>query len=627
MQPVFPRPIAFAILALIAGAATAADNKVTWDDIANADKGTTEVLSYGLGLKAQRHSLAKKINTKNVDQIVPAWTFSFGGEKQRGQEAQALVHDGIIYVTASYSRIYALDAKTGKQLWAYEHRLPDDIRPCCDVVNRGPAIYGDKVYFGTLDARIVALNKNTGKVMWNEKFGDQKLGYTMTGAPFVIREKGGRVLLIHGNSGDEFGAQGWLFARDPDTGAEVWARPLVEGHVGRTDGKPGTPTGDAKAPSWPRDKDGKLREAWEHGGGAPWQTASFDPETNTIVIGAGNPAPWNTWERTKEGDDPRNWDSLFTSGQAYVDASTGELKGFYQHTPNDAWDFSGNNSVVLFDYKDAKTGKLIKASAHADRNGYFYVTDRTKLALGAGYPNKPTSLINAWPFVDGINWATSIDLKTGRPVENGKRPPLPEAGADKGKAVFVSPPFLGGTNWMPMSYSPDTGLFYIPANHWGMDYWTEQIHYKAGSAYLGQGFRIKRLYEDHIGTLRAIDPKTGKIVWENKEKFPLWGGTLTTAGGLLITGTSDGFVKAFDAKTGKELWKYQTGSGVVSVPVTWEQDGEQYIGLSSGYGGAVPLWGGDMAELTKQVTQGGSYWVFKLPKAPSSKAANKVASK
>jgi alcohol dehydrogenase (cytochrome c) len=421
---------------------------------------------------------------------------------------------------------------------------------------------------------------------------------------------------VHGSSGDEFGVVGWLFARDPDTGEEVWARPMVEGHMGRLNGKDSTPTGDAKAPSWPNDPKsptGKV-EAWSHGGGAPWQTASFDIENNMVVIGAGNPAPWNTWKRTAPGDDPRNWDSLFTSGQAYVDASTGELKGFYQHTPNDAWDFSGNNSVVLFEYKDPKTGKQVKASAHADRNGFFFVTDREKLAKGAGYPNKPTSLIGAWPFVDGITWATGFDLKTGKPIENNNRPPQPKNGADKGDSVYVSPPFLGGTNWMPMSYSPETGLFYVPANHWAMDYWTEHLTYKAGSAYLGQGFRIKKLFDDHVGTLRAIDPITGKIAWEHKEQFPLWAGTLTTAGGVIFTGTSDGYLKAFDAKNGTELWKFQTGSGVVSVPVTWEMDGEQYVAIQSGYGGAVPLWGGDLAELTKQVTQGGSLWVFKLPK-------------
>lgn len=603
-------PLAAVISLALAGAALA--GTVSWEDIANDDKTPKDVLMYGMGLKGQRFSALKQVSAKNVADLVPAWSFSFGGEKQRGQETQAIVHDGVIYITASYSRMFAIDAKTGKQLWAYEHRLADDIRPCCDVINRGAAIYGDKVYFGTLDASIVALNKDTGKVVWKEKFGDHKIGYTMTGAPTVVKDqKTGRMLLIHGSSGDEFGVVGWLYARDPDTGKEVWARPLVEGHIGRLNGQPSTPTGDPKAPSWPNDPNsptGKV-EAWSHGGGAPWQSATFDPDTNTIIIGAGNPAPWNTHKRSPG-------DSLFTSGQAYVDASTGELKGFYQHTPNDAWDFSGNNEIVLFDYKDPKTGKTIKAGAHADRNGFFYVTDRTQLANGAGYPNKPTALLNAFPFVEGITWAKHIDLKTGRPVEPtpSNRPPLPEGGEAHGKSVFVSPPFLGGKNWNPMSYNPDTGLFYVAANHWGMDYWTEQVTYKPGSAYLGQGFRIKRLFDDHVGTLRALDPRTGKIVWDHKEAFPFWAGTLSTAGGLLFTGTSDGYVKAFDAKTGKELWKFQTGSGIVSSPVTWEQDGEQYIGLASGYGGAVPLWGGDMAQLTKQVNQGGSFWVFKLPR-------------
>lgn len=607
-----------AIAAALTLTAHAASVKpVTWEDIANDHKSTDNVLTYGLGLTAQRYSPAKTLNTRNVAGLVPVWSYSFGGEKQRGQEAQALIHDGVMYVTASYSRFVALDVRTGKRLWTYEHRLPEDIRPCCDVVNRGPAIFGDKVYFGTLDARIVALDRNTGKVVWNEKFGDHKVGYTMTGAPFIIKDqKTGKTLLVHGSSGDEFGVVGYLYARDPETGKEVWARPMVEGHVGRLDGQPSTSTGNPKAPSWPDDPNsptGKV-EAWSQGGGAPWQTPSFDIETNTIIVGTGNPAPWNTWKRTAKGDDPRNWPSLYTSGQAYVDPSTGELKGFFSHTPNDAWDFSGNNSVLLFDYKDAKTGKTVKASAHADRNGFFFVTDREKLAKADGHPWKQSAIIGAYPFVDGITWAKGFDLQTGLPIENNNRPPEPKEGQEKGDSIFVSPPFLGGTNWMPMSYSPDSGLFYIPANHWAMDYWSENITYKPGAAYLGQGFRIKKLYDDHVGTLRAINPQTGKIAWEHKEEFPLWAGTLTTAGGLLITGTSDGFVKAFDNKNGKELWKFQTGSGIVSVPVTWEMDGEQYIAIQSGYGGAVPLWGGDLAELTKKVSQGGSMWVFKLPK-------------
>lgn len=594
--------LAFAVALGSAGAALAKD--VTWEDIANDDKTTGDVLQYGMGTHAQRWSPLKQVNADNVFKLTPAWSYSFGDEKQRGQESQAIVSDGVIYVTASYSRLFALDAKTGKRLWTYNHRLPDDIRPCCDVVNRGAAIYGDKVFFGTLDASVVALNKNTGKVVWKKKFADHGAGYTMTGAPTIVKDgKTGKVLLIHGSSGDEFGVVGRLFARDPDTGEEIWMRPFVEGHMGRLNGKDSTVTGDVKAPSWPDDRNsptGKV-ESWSHGGGAPWQSASFDAETNTIIVGAGNPGPWNTWARTAKGGNPHDYDSLYTSGQVGVDPSSGEVKWFYQHTPNDAWDFSGNNELVLFDYK-AKDGKIVKATAHADRNGFFYVVDRSN-----------GKLQNAFPFVDNITWASHIDLKTGRPVEReGQRPPLPEPGQKHGKAVEVSPPFLGGKNWNPMAYSQDTGLFYVPANHWKEDYWTEEVSYTKGSAYLGMGFRIKRMYDDHVGSLRAMDPVSGKVVWEHKEHLPLWAGVLATAGNLVFTGTGDGYFKAFDAKSGKELWKFQTGSGIVSPPITWEQDGEQYLGVTVGYGGAVPLWGGDMADLTRPVAQGGSFWVFKL---------------
>ncbi len=591
-------------LALSTSAVLAKD--VSWDDILHDADTTEDVLMYGMGVKAQRFSPLDKINDQTVKKLVPAWSFSFGDERQRGQETQALVHDGVIYVTASYSRMFAIDARTGKRLWSYQARLPDDIRPCCDVVNRGPAIYGDKVYFGLLDASIVALDKKTGKVAWKVDFDDHKAGYTMTGAPTIIKDqKTGRIMLIHGTSGDEFGVVGKLYARDPETGEEIWMRPMVEGHTGRLNGKDGTVTGDPKAPSWPRNADGTLVEAWNHGGGAPWQSASFDVDSNTIVIGAGNPGPWNGWAR---------WpgDSLFTSGQAYVDATSGELVGFYQHTPNDTWDFSGNNEIILFDYTDAD-GKHHKAGAHADRNGFFYVTDTAMLAKRGTDPNKPTAVLNAFPFVDGITWAEGIDLKTGRPIErDGQRPPPPKEGEERGEVARVSPPFLGGKNWNPMSYSPKTGLFYVPANHWAEDYWAERPAYKKGAAYLGMGFRIKRLFDDHIGTLRAMDPATGKVVWEHKEPMPLWAGTLATAGNLVFTGTSDGYVKAFNAKTGEEMWSFQTGSGVVSQPITWEMDGQQYVGIASGYGGAVPLWGGDMAELTRQVSQGGSFWAFRL---------------
>lgn len=589
---------------------------VTWEDILNDQKTNDDVLMYGLGVKAQRYSTLDQITTENVGQMKPKWTFSFGDEKQRGQEGQALVRDGVIYITASYSRIFALDAKTGKKIWSYSHRLPDDIRPCCDVVSRGAAIYGDKIYFGTLDASMVALDRKTGKVIWNKKFDDHQAGYAFTGAPVIIKDaKTSKVLLVHGNSGDEFGALGALYARDPETGEEIWKRPFVEGHMGRLNGKESTPTGDPKAPSWPDDKSTKTGkvEAWSHGGGAPWQSPIYDQKTNTIIVGTGNPAPWNYHYRSGPGGDYKPYDSLYTSGQIYVEPSTGEPVGFYAHTPNDAWDYSGNNEIILFDLE--KDGKTIRAGAHADRNGFFFLTDTDKLSERGGKIHKQAEgFIKAYPFVRDITWATGINDKTGRPDEvEGQRPPAPAKGEAKGKPIKVTPNFLGGKNWNPMSYSQDTGLFYIPSNDWQEDYWTENVTYKKGAAYLGQGFRIQRKFDTHVGALRALDPKTGKIVWEHLEPMPLWSGTMTTKGGLVFFGTSDGYFKAADAKTGKELWKFQTGSGVVSVPVTFELDGKQYVAIASGYGGAVPLWGGDMADQTKLVSQGGSFWVFEVP--------------
>jgi alcohol dehydrogenase (cytochrome c) len=246
-----------------------------------------------------------------------------------------------------------------------------------------------------------------------------------------------------------------------------------------------------------------------------------------------------------------------------------------------------------------------KLAATADRNGFFYVFNREE-----------GKLVNATPFVRDISWAKSIDLKTGRPVyDDANRPGNPTASTDgkKGKSVFAVPSFLGGKNWMPMAYSQETELFYVPSNEWGMEIWNEPVNYKKGAAYLGAGFTIKPLFEDYIGSLKAIDPKSGKIVWEYKNNAPLWGGVMTTAGGLVFTGTPEGYLKAFDSKSGKELWKFQTGSGIVGSPITWEQDGEQYVSVVSGWGGAVPLWGGEVAKRIKDLNQGGSVWTFKIP--------------
>lgn len=569
-----------ACVTLLLGAASTMAG-VTDKDITNDAATTDDVLTWGIGLQGQRYSPLKQVNTDNVAKLKPAWAFSFGGEKQRGQEAQPLVANGKIFVTASYSRIFAIDAKTGEELWQYDHRLPDNILPCCDVINRGAALYDNLVIFGTLDAKLVALDQDTGKVVWKEKIDDYKAGYSETAAPIIVKGK-----VITGVSGGEFGIVGRVEARDAMTGKMVWVRPVVEGHMGYIwkNGKKveNGITGKTNA-SWPGDM-------WKTGGAATWQGGLYDASTNSIFYGTGNPAPWNS--HTRPGD------NLYSTSTVAIDPDTGKIKWHYQYTPHDGWDYDGVNEVVSFD-ADGK-----KLAGHADRNGFFYVLDRTN-----------GNLVNAFPFVKRHDWAKGIDLKTGRPITSGMLPGDPSRSKDgkKGSAVFVAPSFLGGKNWMPMAYSKDTGLFYVPANEWGMDIWNEPVTYKKGAAYLGAGFTIKPLNDDYIGALRAVDPKSGKIVWEYKNNAPLWGGVMTTAGGLVFTGTPEGYLKAFDAKTGKELWKFQTGSGVVGCPVTWEMDGEQYIAVPSGWGGAVPLWGGDVAKKVKYLNQGGSLWVFKIP--------------
>ncbi len=582
------KPFAMTLIAaalMVAGAAHA--KEVTDADIANDAKTTGDVTHFGLGQQGQRYSPLDKVNVKTVKNLVPVWSFSFGGEKQRGQESQPLIHDGKMFVTASYSRLFALDAKTGKKLWKYEHRLPEGIMPCCDVINRGAALYDNLVIFATLDAQLVALNKDTGKVVWKDKIDDYAAGYSATAAPLIVKG-----LVITGVSGGEFGVQGRMEARDAKTGKMVWMRPTVEGHMGYKwvngekveNGISGTTNA-----TWTGD-------LWKTGGAATWNGATYDPDTNLVFAGTGNPAPWNSHLRPG--------DNLFSSATVAIDPDTGKIVWHYQTTPHDGWDFDGVNEFVSFDYKDPKTGKVIKAGGKADRNGFFFVLDRTN--------GKP---LNIFPFVKQITWATGFDMSTGRPnYVDESRPGDPSGSADgkKGKSVFAAPSFLGGKNQQQIAYNPQTGLFYVPANEWGMDIWNEPVSYKRGAAYLGAGFTIKALHDDYIGSLRAVDPTTGKIVWENKNFAPLWGGVLTTGGNLTFYGTPEGYLKALDAKTGKEVWSFQTGSGVVAPPVTWMEGGEQYVAVVSGWGGAVPLWGGDVARRVNFLEQGGSVWVFKL---------------
>ena len=572
-------------LLITLGMASMASHAVVTDQmIENDAKSTNDVLSWGIGTQGQRFSSLSKINTGNIGKLVPAWSFSFGGEKQRGQESQPVIHNGKMFVTGSYSRIYALDAATGQKLWKYEHRLPDGIMPCCDVINRGAALYDNLVIFMTLDAQIVALNQDTGEVVWKEKIDNYADGYSASAAPIIAQG-----LLLTGVSGGEFGVVGRVEARNPKTGALVWVRPTVEGHMGYKFDANGNKTENGvsgtQGKSWPGD-------LWKTGGAATWLGGTYNAKTGLAYFGTGNPAPWNS--HLRKGD------NLFSCSTVAIDVKTGQIVWHYQNTPNDGWDFDGVNEFVTYDDGNQVLG------GKADRNGFFYVNDA-----------KTGKLVNAFPFVKKVTWATGIDLKTGRPnfvPEN--RPGDPTAGADgkKGQSVFAAPSFLGGKNQMPMAYSPETKLFYVPANEWGMEIWNEPITYKKGAAYLGAGFTIKTLNDGPIGALRAIDPKSGKIVWEVPNNAPLWGGVLTTGGNLVFWGTPEGYLQAADAKTGKVVWKFQTGSGVVAPPVTWEDKGEQYVAVVSGWGGAVPLWGGDVAKKVNYLEQGGSVWVFKLVK-------------
>lgn len=564
---------------LVAMAAAQAGAQVTTDMINKDAASTGDVLSWGLGTQGQRFSPLADVNAKSIARLAPVWSMSFGGEKQRGQQSQPLVNNGKMFVTASYSRIFAVDTKTGKKLWKYEHRLPEGIMPCCDVINRGAALYDNLVIFGTLDAQLVALDQNTGKVVWREKIDDYAAGYSYTAAPLIADG-----LLLTGVSGGEFGVIGRVEARDPKTGKMVWTRPVVEGHMGYKDGKENGITGTTNA-TWPG-------EMWKSGGAATWLGGTYDAKTGLAYFGTGNPGPWNS--HLRKGD------NLYSCSTVAIDVKTGKIVWHYQNTPNDGWDFDGVNEFVTFDMDGKRVG------GKADRNGYFYVNDATT-----------GKLLNAFPFVTKTTWANGIDLKTGRPnfvPENRPGDPTGAGGdGNKGKAVFAAPGFLGGKNQMPMAYSPKTGLFYVPSNEWGMEIWNEPVTYKKGAAYLGAGFTIKPLYDDYIGALRAVNPKTGKIEWEIKNSAPLWGGVLV-AGDLVFWGTPEGYLKAADAKTGKEVWQFQTGSGIVAPPITWKEGNDQYVSVVSGWGGAVPLWGGDVANKVNFLEQGGSVWTFKLVK-------------
>jgi alcohol dehydrogenase (cytochrome c) len=341
------------IVSALSGALPAHAVDVTDAMIVNDEKSGNDVLSYGMGTQGQRYSTLTQLNTKTIAGLVPAWSFSFGGEKQRGQESQPVIHDGRMFVTGSYSRLYALDVKTGAKLWKYEHRLPEGIMPCCDVVNRGAALFGNLVIFSTLDAQLVALDQATGNLVWKEKIDDYAAGYSNTAAPLIAKG-----MLLTGVSGGEFGVVGRVEARDPMTGKLIWMRPTVEGHMGYKYDKDGKKTelgiSGTLNKTWPG-------ELWKTGGAATWLGGTYDATTGLAYFGTGNPSPWNSHLRPG--------DNLYSSSTVALDVTTGDIKWHYQTTPHDGWDYDGVNELVTFDMGGKRLG------GKADRNGFFYVID------------------------------------------------------------------------------------------------------------------------------------------------------------------------------------------------------------------------------------------------------------
>ncbi|UGY04596.1 methanol/ethanol family PQQ-dependent dehydrogenase [Bradyrhizobium quebecense] len=518
---------------------------------------TSNVLNYGMGYNLQRFSTLNQINKDTVKNLVPVWNYSLNDD--RSEESQPLVYQGVLYVT-THNATMAIDAKTGKQIWKTKVEYPAETPRivCCGIINRGAALYDGKLFRTTLDANVIALDAKTGKELWREKAADIKEGYSMTVAPLVADG-----VVITGISGAEFGTRGFIDGWDPATGKRLWRTYSIP--------TPDEPGGD----TWKGD-------TWKLGGGSTWITGSYDAELNTVYWGIGNPGPFNSAVRPG--------DNLYTCSVLALDPKTGKIKWHYQFSPNNPFDYDSVAEMVLADMN--VEGKPTKVLMDANRNGFFYVLDRTN-----------GKLLAANPYVN-VNWATGIDMKTGRPIETDVA-----KDARDGKKVTVYPSILGGKNWEPMSFNPQTGLAYANTLAFGGKYKAEPVTFKQGEWYLGMDLTDPWEWgTGPRGHLKAIDPMTGKAKWEAPSDIPRFSGVLSTAGGVVFSGQLTGEFEAFDADTGKKLWQFQTGSGIEGQPVTWQQDGVQYVAVTSGYGGVYSLFSGD--ERLAKVPPGGSLWVF-----------------
>ncbi|WFU43390.1 methanol/ethanol family PQQ-dependent dehydrogenase [Bradyrhizobium sp. CB82] len=549
----------FAMAASLVMLASTGVNAQTTEQLNKGASDTSNVLNYGMGYNLQRFSTLNQINKDSIKNLVPVWNYSFNDD--RSEESQPLVYQGVIYVT-SHNATMAVDAKTGKQLWKTKVEYPAETPRivCCGIINRGAALYDGKVFRTTLDANVIALDAKTGKELWRAQAADIKEGYSMTVAPLVADG-----VVITGISGAEFGTRGFIDGWDPATGKHLWRIHSIP--------SPDEPGGD----TWKGD-------TWKLGGGSTWITGSYDPELNTVYWGIGNPGPFNAAVRPG--------DNLYTCSVLALDPKSGKIKWHYQFSPNNPFDYDSVAEMVLADMN--VEGKPTKVLMDANRNGFFYVLDRTN-----------GKLLAANPYVN-VNWATGVDMKTGRPIETDVA-----RDAREGKKVTVYPSVLGGKNWEPMSFNPQTGLAYANTLNFGGKYKAEPVTFKQGEWYLGMDLTDPWEFGDGPrGHLKAIDPLTGKAKWEAASDIPRFSGVLSTAGGVVFTGSLTGEFEAFDADSGKKLWQFQTGSGIEGQPVTWQQDGVQYVAVTSGYGGVYSLFSGD--ERLAKVPPGGSLWVFAI---------------
>jgi PQQ-dependent dehydrogenase (methanol/ethanol family) len=556
------------------------------------------------GMANQRYSELKQINKDNAKNLQVAWTFSTG--VLRGHEGGPLVIGDTMYVHSPFpNQVYALNLEDQSIKWKYEPKQDPSVIAvmCCDTVSRGVAYSDGKIFLQQADTTLVALDAKTGKEIWKVVTGNPKAGETATNTPHVFKDK-----VITGISGGEFGVRGRITAFDINTGKQVWKafstgpdqdmliNPATT--MTWTDGKMAPVGKDSSLKTWQGDQ-------WKIGGGTTWGWYSYDAATNLMYYGTGNPSTWNP--RQRPGDN--KWSMTIFAR----DLDTGVAKWAYQMTPHDEWDYDGVNEMILADIK--VNGQMRKALVHFDRNGFGYTLDRVSGALLVAQKYDPV-----------VNWASHIDMKSGRPVVAAKYS-TDQNGPDT-NSKGICPSALGSKDQQPASYSPKTGLFYVPTNHVCMDYEPFAIEYTAGQPYVGSTLSMYPAPNSHggMGNFIAWDAGTGKVVWSKPEKFSVWSGALATAGDVVFYGTLEGYIKAVD-NNGKELWRFKTPSGIIGNVNTWEFKGRQYIGVLSGIGGWAgiglaagldkPNEGlgavGGYKELSKYTNLGGVLTVFALP--------------